>query len=248
MSDANDAPVLRPDLPPSAALKDDAHHLLVVDDDRRIRELLARYVAKDGYRVTLAGNAAEAWSHLKNFAFDLIILDAMMPGQNGFDFAAELRQTSDIPILMLTARAEADDRVRGFEVGADDYLTKPYEPRELLLRIASILRRAVPKAVRSEQPVVRFGEFTFNAERGELRQGETAIRVTDREREILTMLAATRGETVSRESLAGSGVPANERTIDVQINRLRRKIETDPANPTHLQTVRGFGYRLVIEL
>jgi two-component system, OmpR family, phosphate regulon response regulator OmpR len=231
-----------------AAPRDDAQHLLVVDDDRRIRELLARFVAKDGYRVTLAGNADEAWSHLRHFAFDLIVLDAMMPGQNGFDFASELRRSSDVPILMLTARAEADDRVRGFEAGADDYLTKPYEPRELLLRIASILRRSVPRAVaKTDSSAVRFGAFTFDTERGELRQDDVPVRITDRERDMLTTLAAARGDTVSRETLAGSEASGNERTIDVQINRLRRKIEADQAEPVHLQTVRGAGYRLVID-
>ncbi|MDX7950704.1 response regulator transcription factor [Lichenihabitans sp. Uapishka_5] len=233
----------------AAALRDDAQHLLLVDDDRRIRELLARFVAKDGYRVTLAGNADEAWSHLKHFAFDLIVLDAMMPGQNGFDFATELRRASDVPILMLTARAEADDKVRGFEAGVDDYLTKPYEPRELLLRIASILRRAVPRAApRANGQAVRFGDFVFEVERGELRQGDAGVRISEREREILTVLAAARGDTVSREALGASGESANERTIDVQINRLRRKIERDPAEPLLLQTVRGMGYRLVVDL
>ena len=231
----------------TAALKDDAPHLLVVDDDRRIRELLSRFVGRNGYRVTLAANAAEAWGHLKHFAFDLIVLDAMMPGQNGFDFAEELRRDSDVPILMLTARADTDDRVRGLEAGADDYLTKPYEPRELLLRVASILRRSIPKAARPEQAVARFGAFVFNAERTELREGETPVRLTDREREMLQVLAAAGGETVSRDALGGIGLPANERTIDVQINRLRRKIERDPANPVHLQTVRGLGYRLVLD-
>lgn len=231
----------------SAALKDDAPHLLVVDDDRRIRELLSRFVSNNGYRVTLAANAADAWGHLKHFAFDLIVLDAMMPGQNGFDFAEELRQESDVPILMLTARADSDDRIRGLEVGADDYLTKPYEPRELLLRVASILRRATPKILRPDQPMVRFGGFTFNPGRGELSEGDTPVRLTEKEREMLLMLAAASGETVSRDALGGSGLPANERTVDVQINRLRRKIERDPANPTHLQTVRGLGYRLVLD-
>jgi two-component system, OmpR family, phosphate regulon response regulator OmpR len=230
-----------------ASPRDDAQHLLVVDDDRRIRELLARFVAKDGYRVTLASNAAEAWSHLKQFAFDLIVLDAMMPGQNGFDFATELRRSSDVPILMLTARAEADDRVRGFEAGADDYLTKPYEPRELLLRIASILRRSLPRVVKAGASPVRFGSFVFDMERGELRQDDVPVRTTDRERDILSVLAAARGETVSRDALAGPAGSGNERTIDVQINRLRRKIESDPAEPLHLQTVRGAGYRLVID-
>ena len=231
----------------SFALRDDAPHILVVDDDRRIRELLSRFIGRSGYRVTLAANAAEAWTHLKHFAFDLIVLDAMMPGQNGYDFAEELRRDSDVPILMLTARSDTDDRIRGLEVGADDYLTKPYEPRELLLRIASILRRAAPKPVATDQSVVRFGPFTFHVERGDLFEGETPIRLTEKEREMLQALAGVSGETISRDALGGSGLPANERTIDVQINRLRRKIERDPANPVHLQTVRGLGYRLVLD-
>jgi two-component system, OmpR family, phosphate regulon response regulator OmpR len=234
--------------PDPVPLRDDASHLLLVDDDRRIRDLLARFLEKSGYRVTLAANAAEAWGHLKHIAFDLIVLDAMMPGQNGFDFAEELRLQSEVPILMLTARTETDDRIRGLEAGADDYLTKPYEPRELLLRIASILRRATPKAGRAEQPVFRFGAFTFNVERGELREGDSLIRLTEKEREMLQILTAAGGDTVSRDALAGSGLPANERTIDVQVNRLRRKIERDPANPVHLQTVRGVGYRIVLDL
>ncbi len=227
-----------------ASCADDAAHLLVVDDDRRIRDLLSRFLRKEGYRVTLAEHALEARLHLKTLAFDLIILDAMMPGENGFEFAAALRRFSDVPILMLTARSEADDRVRGLEAGADDYLAKPYEPRELLLRIASILRRVSPRIGEDRQ--VRFGPFTFTLPRGELRQGEEIVRLTDREREMLLLLAGTGGEPVSRESLAGGTVAANERTIDVQVNRLRRKIEPDPANPTHLQTVRGSGYRLLL--
>lgn len=229
----------------SSKLDDDAPHLLVVDDDRRIRDLLARFVGKNGYRVTLASTAAEAWNHLKHFAFDLIVLDAMMPGQDGFSFAAELRTGSNVPILMLTARASADDRVRGLESGADDYLTKPYEPRELLLRIASILRRSAPRTQKPEPGLIRFGTFSFNLERAELRDAGTLVRLTDKEREMLQILATSEG-TVSRDAL-GSGLPANERTIDVQINRLRRKIEQDPSSPVHLQTVRGLGYRLAID-
>ncbi|WP_131119441.1 response regulator [Lichenihabitans psoromatis] len=231
-----------------ASPADDAAHLLVVDDDRRIRELLSRFLRKEGYRVTLAQDAAEAAMHLKNLAFDLIVLDAMMPGQNGFDFAVQTRRDSQVPILMLTARAEAEDRVRGLEAGADDYLTKPFDHRELLLRVASILRRAAPRVVedRERDRHIRFGPYSFAIDRGELRQGEEVIRLTDREREMLQMLAGSAGGTVSREDLAGSGVGANERTIDVQVNRLRRKIEVDPANPAHLQTVRGIGYRLFL--
>ena len=194
-------------LPPA----DDAAHLLLVDDDRRIRELLSRILQKNGYRVTLARDAAEARTHLRSFAFDLLVLDVMMPGETGLDFAADVRRTSEVPILMLTALTEADDRVRGLEVGADDYLAKPYEPRELLLRIASILRRAAPRPSKADG-MVRFGPFSFQTDRGELKQGDEAIRLSDREREMLQVLAAAGGATVSREDLAERGGAGNERT------------------------------------
>jgi two-component system, OmpR family, phosphate regulon response regulator OmpR len=236
-------------LPPTPA--DDAAHLLVVDDDRRIRALLQRYLAERGYRVTTAANAEEAAACLKNFSFDLIILDVMMPGQNGFDFAARIRaedsEAAQVPILMLTARAETEDRIMGFETGIDDFLAKPFEPRELTLRIASILRRAQAPVSSVPTAVVRFGPFAFDAQRGELRQGEDLIRLTERERDMLRLLAERAGETVTREALAGPGIVGNERTVDVQVNRLRRKIERDPANPMHLQTVRGIGYRLLAD-
>jgi two-component system phosphate regulon response regulator OmpR len=152
-----------------------------------------------------------------------------------------------VPILMLTARSEAEDRVRGLEIGADDYLGKPCEPRELTLRIASILRRAPPRAIAGPPAFVRFGDFSFDLGRGELRQRDEIVRLTDREREMLRLLAENASETVARETLAGSGVAANERTVDVQVNRLRRKIERDPANPLYLQTARGAGYRLLVD-
>jgi len=232
-----------------AAPADDAAHVLVVDDDRRIRELLSRYLRQQGYRVTTAGDAAEARSKLRSLDFDILILDVMMPGENGFDFATWLRSESDAPILMLTARADATDRVRGLEAGVDDYLTKPFEPKELSLRIASILRRSQPRP--GPTPTlesVRFGPFVFLCERGELRRGEEAVRLTERERFMLQLLARTPGEPVSREALAGAGsLASNERTVDVQINRLRRKIEVDPADPRYLQTARGAGYRLVVD-
>lgn len=236
-----------PDERPSP-LADDAAHILLVDDDRRIRELLSRVLGKNGYRVTLAGTAAEARSYLRSLAFDLLVLDVMMPGETGVDFAADVRRTSEVPILMLTALDAADDRVRGLEAGADDYLAKPYEPRELLLRIASILRRAAPRAPKPDG-VARFGPFAFHSERGELRQGDEPIRITDRERDMLSLLSSAGGATVSREELAGLATAegGNERTVDVQVNRLRRKIESDPANPAYLQTVRGLGYRLLLD-
>ncbi|MEJ0092314.1 MAG: response regulator transcription factor [Methylocella sp.] len=240
------------DAPAAGAPADDAAHLLVVDDDRRIRALLSRFLTDQGYRVTTAGDAADAMACLKSLAFDLIVLDVMMPGENGFDFAQRLRMDpsldlAQVPILMLTARTETKDRVRGFETGVDDYLGKPYEPRELSLRIASILRRAQPRAAPGPVTQVRFSDFCFDLERGELRQRDEIVRLTDRERDMLRMLAEHAGETVPREALAGSGVAGNERTVDVQVNRLRRKIERDPANPLHLQTARGAGYRLLVD-
>jgi two-component system phosphate regulon response regulator OmpR len=230
---------------------DDAAHLLIVDDDRRIRALLSRMLITEGYRVTTAAGSAEAMACLKNLCFDLIILDVMMPGEDGCAFAARLRAGANglkyVPILMLTARGEAEDRVRGLEHGADDYLGKPCEPRELVLRIASILRRAATRPAALPPSQVRFGDFTFDLDRGELRQRGEVIRLTDREREMLRLLAEAGGQAVPREVLAGTGAGANERTVDVQINRLRRKIERNSSNPLHLHTARGAGYRLLID-
>jgi len=236
--------VIAPSQPPD----DDAPHVLVVDDDRRLRALLASFLARHGYRVTVAASAAEARVFLGSLEFEIVVLDVMMPGESGLSFAAGLRETSDVPILMLTARAETVDRVRGLEAGVDDYLAKPYEPKELLLRIASILRRtrAAPP-VRGDDASLRFGPFQFFMERGELRNGDEIVRLTERERDILRLLGANPGESVSREALSGPGASAQERTIDVQINRLRRKIERDPANPLFLQTARGSGYKLVVD-
>lgn len=228
------------------ALPDDAPHLLVVDDDRRIRDLLSRYLNSEGYRVTTADNAADARAKLAGLSFDLLILDVMMPGESGFDLVKSIRETSSVPILMLTARAEKESRISGLEIGADDYVAKPFEPRELSLRVASILRRAQPAPAPAPAPEqVCFGPFVFDNTRNELRRGDEVLHLTDREREMLRMLATAPNETVSRAALAGTGTAAGERAVDVQINRLRRKIETDPANPLLIQTVRGIGYRLV---
>jgi two-component system phosphate regulon response regulator OmpR len=225
---------------------DDAPHVLVVDDDRRLRDLLSRFLGEHGYRVTSAGDALQARRKIEGFAFDCLILDVMMPGENGFDLARFVRQSSAVPILMLTARTDASDRVRGLEIGADDYLAKPFEPRELLLRLNNIQKRNTVAEATPEPDVVRFGPFRFRAERGELRRDDELVRITERERDILAILAARAGETVPREELSG-GSDFNERTVDVQINRLRRKIEDDPSNPLHLQTVRGVGYRLLVD-
>jgi two-component system, OmpR family, phosphate regulon response regulator OmpR len=228
-----------------ATFPDDAPHLLVVDDDRRIRDLLSRFLAAEGYRVSTAETAADARAKLKGLSFDLLILDVMMPGESGFDLAKAIRGESNVPILMLTARDAAESRIKGLEIGADDYLSKPFEPRELSLRIANILKRAQPSAPLSPESV-RFGPFVFHLARGELRKGDEIIRLTDREREMLRILAGSPGETVPRLSLAGNGGSVSERAVDVQVNRLRRKIEHNPADPLFVQTVRGIGYRLVI--
>jgi two-component system, OmpR family, phosphate regulon response regulator OmpR len=228
---------------PAASLSDDAPHLLVVDDDRRIRDLLSRFLRSEGYRVTTANTAAEARANLEGLSFDLLILDVTMPGESGFDLAKAIRGTSQVPILMLTARSEADSRIKGLELGADDYVAKPFEPRELSLRIVNILKHARPSAHPIES--VKFDDFIFHLARGELRRGEEVIRLTDRERDMLRVLATTPGETVPRQALGGNGGTGNERAVDVQVNRLRRKIERDPGNPLIVQTVRGVGYRLV---
>ena len=228
---------------PPAQPADDAPHVLLVDDDRRIRDLLSRFLCSEGYRVTTAMSAKDARAKLLGLHFDMLILDVMMPGETGFDLARSIRTSSSVPIVMLTARHEAQSRIEGLQIGADDYVAKPFEPRELALRIGNILKRtARPPTEALEQ--VAFGPYVYHLARGELRQGEEIIHLTDREREMLRILAENPGETVPRGALTGNGT-VNERAVDVQINRLRRKIEHDPANPLLVQTVRGIGYRLV---
>jgi two-component system, OmpR family, phosphate regulon response regulator OmpR len=223
---------------------DDAPHLLLVDDDRRIRDLLSRFLCGEGYRVTTAMSAKDARAKLNGLNFDLLILDVMMPGETGFDLVRFIRSSSSVPIVMLTARHEAESRIEGLQIGADDYVAKPFEPRELVLRIGNILKRSAPPPVETLEQIA-FGPYVYHLERGELRQGEEAVHLTDRERDMLRILALARGETVPRSGLTG-GDTVNERAVDVQINRLRRKIERDPANPLFLQAVRGIGYRLVV--
>jgi two-component system, OmpR family, phosphate regulon response regulator OmpR len=230
----------------SVPLSDDAAHLLVVDDDTRIRDLLHRYLMEQGFRVTVAGDAGEARRKLQGLDFDLMILDVMMPGETGIALTQSMRDKRAIPIILLTARAEADARIEGLEAGADDYLPKPFDPRELVLRINNILRRnANADAPKIDQ--IMFGPFTFSIARKELRRAAETIRLTDREQEIMLLFALRAGDTIPRHELIGDDSEVGERTIDVQINRLRRKIEEDPANPVYLQTVRGIGYRLSID-
>ncbi len=224
----------------------DTPHILLVDDDRRIRELLAEYLKSNGFMVTAASNSTEARRALDGLAFDMIVLDIMMPGENGFALATSLRaEGNGVPILMLSARSDTSDRIQGLATGSDDYLGKPFEPEELLLRMRNLLRRSQPKE--SKLTAVKFGDFVFEIENGTLTRGQDALRLTGREKDILRQLASSMGQPVARSLLQTEGAADDARAIDVQMTRLRQKIETDPANPKYLQTVRGQGYCLFAE-
>jgi two-component system phosphate regulon response regulator OmpR len=224
-------------------MMEDLPHILVVDDDKRLRELLRRFLSENGFRVTTAADATEARAKIGSLSFDLIVLDLMMPGESGLALTQSLRETSTVPILMLTAMGETDQRIAGLESGADDYLAKPFEPRELVLRMRTILRRVPPPAVAAS--TVSLGTHQFDLKREELRNGERIVRLSASELRLLRILAQSPGTPQSREQLyerMGSG--ARGRSIDVQITRLRRKIEPDPKMPRYLLTVRGQGYVL----
>lgn len=228
-------------------------HILIVDDDERIRALLGRFLRKNAFMVTMARDAAQARRLLSGLEFDLIVLDVMMPGEDGFALTRALRQKIQTPILLLTARGDIEDRITGLESGADDYLPKPFEPRELLLRIEAILRR-IPVAETAQPKFLSLGQLRYDTEKGELWQGDSIMRLTGTEQALLRKLAASLGEPVSRAELiedlgrGGSEDGDNsERAIDVQITRLRRKIEADPKEPRFLQTVRGTGYMLMAD-
>ena len=221
-------------------------HVLVVDDDDRIRELLTRYLRARGLRVSAAPHAEKALSLIANLAFDLLVVDVMMPGMDGFALTEAVCGRGETPILLLTARGEPEDRIKGLSLGADDYLAKPFEPEELVLRIEAILRRAMPR-LRGPAEVV-FGPWRFELETARLMKGAERVRLTGGEAALLTALAERAGEPVSRETLAEkAAADAGGRAIDVQVTRLRRKIETDPKEPVWLQTVRGEGYKLVAQ-
>jgi len=221
-------------------------HILVIDDDTRLRALLQRYLTEQGFRVTTAVDAADARAKLASIAFDLLVLDIMMPGETGLELTETLRRYSAVPILLLTAMNETESRIAGFECGADDYLSKPFEPRELVLRINAILRRA-PAPVQPRGKV-NFGEFCFDLEREELTRAGAYVRLTTAETSLLKALARRPGEPITRDDLGEeSMISGNARTIDVQVTRLRRKIEADPKFPRYLQTVRGTGYVLMAD-
>ena len=227
----------------------DAAHILVIDDDQRIRDLLKRFLARNGYLVTVARDAAHASRLLDSLAFELLIVDVMMPGEDGYSFTRRIRSEIDVPILLLTARGETEDRIEGLEAGADDYLPKPFEPRELLLRVSAILRRAAPAVPETSSPkALTLGETSYDLLRGELTRGDEAVRLTSTEQALMRVFSRQPNEPVSRsrlaEELGGAEGAVQERAVDVQITRLRRKIERDPKSPRYLQTVRGAGYML----
>lgn len=224
-------------------------HLLIVDDDERIRTLLKKFLMRHGFLVTAARDAAHARRILAGLDFDLIVLDVMMPGEDGLALTASLRETMQTPIMLLTAKGETGNRIEGLEAGADDYLAKPFEPKELLLRINAILRRMPDTAAEDGAPkVLSLGPIRYDMERGEMWQGDELVRLTATEVQLMKIFSALPGEPLSRsklvEELGRDRGQAQERAVDVQITRLRRKIEDDPKQPKYLQTVRGAGYML----
>jgi two-component system phosphate regulon response regulator OmpR len=217
-------------------------HLLVVDDDDRIRDLLKQYLSRAGFRVTTASDAAAARRLLEMLDFDLLILDVMMPGEDGLSLTRWVRKRGLTPVLILTARGLADERIEGLSQGADDYLIKPFEPQELLLRAEAILRRTGPRAAGPRR--VKLGDFHFDLDRAELTREGAPVRLTESEGQLLKLLALNAHAPVDRLDLARDTADSTGRAVDVQVTRLRRKIETDPRNPRYLQTVRGVGYML----
>jgi two-component system, OmpR family, phosphate regulon response regulator OmpR len=233
-------------------MSDPDSHLLIVDDDERIRGLLQKFLMRNGFLVSAARDAAHARRLLAGLEFDLIVLDVMMPGEDGVTLTRAIRQVNDTPVLLLTAKNETDDRIRGLEAGADDYLAKPFEPKELLLRINAILRRVPAAAPAAQvQQVLHLGPIRYDVERGKLWRGDEPVRLTATEAQLMRIFATQPGEPVSRtklvEDLGRGRGQAQERAVDVQITRLRRKLESDPRQPRYLQTVRGAGYMLAVD-
>ena len=227
----------------------DDPHILIVDDDERIRSLLQKFLIRNGFLVSTARDAAHARRLLSGLEFDLIVLDVMMPGEDGMSLCRDLRAKISAPILLLTAKGETADRIAGLEAGADDYIAKPFEPKELLLRINAILRRVPQAAPAAIVPkALNMGPFRYDIERGELWNGDDLVRLTATESQLMKIFSAKVGEPITRttlvEELSRSGGQTQERAVDVQITRLRRKIEVDPKQPRFLQTIRGSGYML----
>ncbi len=229
-----------------SVVHEDTMHLLVIDDDTRIRQLLSSYLSENGFRVTAASDAGAARERMRAMEYDLIIMDIMMPGENGLELSRDLRAANnDVPILFLSALADAEDRITGLMAGGDDYLGKPFEPRELLLRVSSILRRRPVMQMAPE--TINFGPYTFHLKKGQLQRLGQIVHLTTREKEMLRILSSNPGQVVARHDLSQSGGSENTRGVDVQINRLRGKIEVNPTQPVYLQTVRARGYVLHVD-
>ncbi len=226
-------------------------HILLVDDDERIRTLLQKFLIRNNYITTVARNAAHARKLMAGLQFDILIVDVMMPGESGLSLCRDVTSEQETPVILLTAKGETTDRVAGLEAGADDYIAKPFEPKELLLRIAAVLRRVPMGEPTPQAKILHLGAVRYDIERGELLQGEHAIRLTATEGALMRIFARCPGEAVSRialvEHLMRDGMKSQERAIDVQITRLRRKIEADSKQPRYLQTVRGAGYMLTCD-
>jgi len=230
---------------PATFLERHNTHVLVIDDDDRIRSLLQKFLGKNGYRVSGAANAEDARQKMNGLHYDLLIIDVMMPGEDGLSLSSSIREFNDIPIILLTALGDPEQRIAGLKTGADDYLAKPFEPEELLLRMDAIFRRTGRKPVNE---IVRFGGYEYDMERRVLRKNGKQIRLTTGEQTLLSLMAQQAGATVSRYVLSENINAQSERAVDVQMTRLRRKLETNPAEPEFLLTVRGEGYRLVSDL
>ena len=224
---------------------DNAPHILVVDDDNRIRQLVMRLLVEGGFRVTGAESAQAARASMRGLTFDLIVLDIMMPGESGIQLARDLKKISATPICMLSATEDYEQRIEGLETGVDDYIAKPFEPRDLVLRLRNIVRRG--RGNQTVKDEIRMGEFAFHIARGELKRGEETIRLTERERDLMRLFASRPGIPIPRHELAADDSTGQDRAVDVQINRLRRKIEVDYSNPVYLQTARGKGYILYVD-
>ena len=228
-------------------------HILIVDDDTRICDLLEKFLSKNGYLVSAVHSAEQARQILASLEFDLIILDVMMPRESGIELTSHLREKNKTPIILLTAKGDAEDRILGLEAGADDYLPKPFEPMELLLRIKAVLRRTGENLIYKDNinQIISFGELSFDTERNELWDHQNLIYLTSSESKIMQIFSKSIGVPITRfdliKALRTNGKPMNDRAIDVQITRLRRKIERNPKEPRYLQTLRGIGYMLTAD-
>jgi two-component system phosphate regulon response regulator OmpR len=225
-------------------MNNNVFHILVVDDDDRIRELVKQYLEENNFLVTTAIDAFDAKKKLDIIKFDIVILDIMMPGKSGLTFTEEFKKTNSTPIVLLTAKGETVDRIKGLETGADDYLSKPFEPKELLLRIKNILNKTKKPVLPNE---IYIGNSIINLKKLQIKTEKKTIRINPQEKKILEKMLEVPGKVFSRHDIGKIINISKERTIDVMITRLRQKIETSPKNPKYLQTIRGSGYALWIE-